>query len=103
MTKILPHSLQLPIQSLSVSNEVNAQRQMITTSQQLDRGKFNILTTLGTQPVKPVAQSLALFFFPKGNRRGTFHGVPPVLHFTKSEQVSDWQDYLSNQVLHHLA
>ena len=103
MAKILPHSSRLPIQSLSVSNEVNAQRQRITTSKQPDRGKFNILTTLGTQPVKPVARSLALFFFPKGNTRGAFHGVPTVLHFTKSEQVSDWQHYLSNQVLHHPA
>ena len=103
MAKILPHSQQLPIQGSTVSTEVNAQRQRITTSKQPDGGRFKGFTTLGIQPAKPVSRSLALFFFPKGNTRGAFHGVPTILHFIKSEQVPDWQHFLTNQVLQHPA
>ncbi|RPA91222.1 hypothetical protein L873DRAFT_1848394 [Choiromyces venosus 120613-1] len=66
-------------------------------------GDQNILTSLGQQPAKPVARSLALFIFPKGNTRGSFHGVPTIMHFLRSELVPDWQHYLTNQVLQHPA
>lgn len=102
MAKILPHNQQLPIQNITVAAEVNAQRQRITTAKP-DGGRFKSFTTLGMQQVKPVARSLALFFFSKGNTRGVFHGVPTILHFIKSEHIPDWQHYLTNQVLQHPA
>ena len=101
MTRIIPATTRnLQPRNPSISAEVNFQRKPIASQQQ---ARFNILTTLGSPTAKPVTRFLALFFFPKGNTRGPFHGVPTILHFIRTEHVPDWQHYLTNQVLHHPA
>ncbi|RPB03861.1 hypothetical protein L873DRAFT_1841029 [Choiromyces venosus 120613-1] len=98
-TTILPFTNQHAARSSAISTEVNLQRQCTNISKQ--PGRSNILTSLGQQPAKPVARSLALFIFPKGNTRGSFHGVPTIMHFLRSKLIPDWQHYLTNQVLQH--
>ena len=94
MTRILPTTHHQPVRSSTISAEVNYQRNLTNRSQPQSRP--NVFAALGSQPAKPVTRSLALWFFPKGNARGSFHGVPTVLHFTRSKPVPDWQHYLTN-------